>query len=426
MMAGPAFAARSRNRELRAGEPSRDGNAIMSIETLLPLAEPPALPAAPTPAPTLADPTATPSPPDSAPSSLQERRLRAARELDSRIHRLEQETVKLATELDASRRNAREHLAELQQRSTSLTTEVLRVGARLARQGRDQDEQRRLLDHRLSQRVRELEVALLPLGETLRNQADQLQELQSRHDTLSRLHEHLDRIVSRQGRGLDIVAAEFDQRVELLRVSLEGVQALFREQQESQMRMAVEQASLGVVAQALQARLDDARDDQSRQHAETRQRLRVLTSLLATLAIAGLGLIVWCQFHPLTVPTSTRQELATLSTSLGQQQDHGAQLAHALSQQATELRSLHQELAQVQRDNLRLQVESRRQRASLSRMTARLAAATAATPTAARLEAPEPTQASSPAPDKGTTAWPTHEGSPLPLPPSVPGLRAGI
>lgn len=394
----------------------------MSIETLLPLAEPPALPAASTPAPVRSDSSTALLPPEAAPSPLQERRLRAARELDSRIRRLEQETVKLATELDTSRRNAREHLGELQQRSTSLTTEVLRVGARLARQGRDQDGQRRLLDHRLSQGLRELEAALQPLGETLRHQADQLQELQSRHDTLSRLHEHLDRIVTRQGRGLDIVAAEFDQRVELLRVSLEGVQALFREQQESQMRMAVEQASLGVVAQALQARLDDARNDISRQHAETRQRLRVLTSLLATLAIAGLALITWCQFHPVTVPDSTRQELTALATGLGQQQDHGLHLAQALAQQATQLRSLHRELAQLQRDNLRLQGESRRQRANLARMTARLAAATAAT-TAARDQPPEQPL---PADPGNSTPLPTHDGAPLPLPASVPGLRAGL
>lgn len=398
----------------------------MSIETLLPLPELPALPAAPAAVPALTDTHAAPSSPDAAPQSLQERRLRAARELDSRIRRLEQDTVKMATELDASRRNAREHLAELQQRSTSLTTEVLRVGARLARQGRDQDEQRRLLEHRLSQRLRELEAALPPLGETLRHQADQLQELQSRHDTLFRLHEHLDRIVSRQGRGLDIVATEFDQRVELLRVSLEGVQALFREQQESQMRMAVEQASLGVVAQALQARLDDARTDLFRQQAETRQRLRVLTSLLATLAIAGLGLIAWCQVHPLTIPAGTRQQLASLSTGLGQQQNHGAQLAQALSEQSMQLRALHEELAQVQRANLRLQEETRRQRSSLSRMRVRLAAVTAAASTAARGDAPAQPGASGAAPDNGATPWTTHEGSPLSLPPAVPGLRTGI
>lgn len=386
----------------------------MSIETLLSPAE--MLP----PAPAATSPVV---PADSGPpvtASLQERRLRAARELDARIRRLEQETLQLAAALEAARRGAREHLGELQQRSTSLTTEVLRVGARLARQGRDQDEQRRLLDHRLCQRLRELEASLEPLGEALRAQAGQLQELQARHETLARLHEHLDRIVSRQGRGLDIVAAEFEQRVELLRVSLEGIQALFRDQQESQLRIAVEQESLAAVAQALQARLDDTRADIDQHRQDTRRQLQALTSLLATLALVSLSLLAWCQFHPVALPRAAQHQLATLDSRLSLQDGSNARLALALSRHTEELGNVNRELQRVQRDNQRLRQETRRQQTRLARMAAHLASvALPSTAATARSTAPgEERQADA------ETHWAPPGNTPLPLPAAVPGSRA--
>lgn len=404
----------------------------MSIETLLPLPEALALPAAPAATATSPVAAATTSAATRAAPGLQERRLRAARELDNRIRRLEQETVRLASCLDATRRNTREHLAELQQRSSSLTTEVLRAGARLARQGRDQDEQRRQLDQRLGERLRELEAALAPVGDTLQHLAGQMQELQSRHDTLSRLHEHLERIVSRQGRGLDIVAAEFEQRVELLRVSLEGVQALFREQQESQVRMAVEQQAIAVMAQALQSRLDDIRADVQRQHEDTRRRVRMLTSLLVAFALGGLGLLAWCQFHPVTLPASARQQLAALAAGLATQQAHGRQLDLAMSRQASQLQSLQHELEQLRQDQQRLQAENRRQRARLSRLSrlsTRMVAAPAspaATPPAGPAATTTHSPAATPGPDSGAAPLATHDGTALPLPAAVTGLRQDI
>lgn len=384
----------------------------MSIETLLPRAE--VLPPAHSPASPVAP--AEPSPPATA--SLQERRLRAARELDVRIRRLEQETLQLAAALEAARRGAREHLGELQQRSTSLTTEVLRVGARLARQGRDQDEQRRLLDHRLCQRLRELEASLEPLGEALRTQAEKLQELQARHETLARLHEHLDRIVSRQGRGLDIVAAEFEQRVELLRVSLEGIQALFRDQQESQMRIAVEQESLASVTQALQARLDDTRADIDQHRQESRRQLQALTSLLAALALVSLSLLAWFQLHPVALPGAAQHQLATLDTRMSLQDSNNARLALALSQHTEELGSVNRELQRVQRDNQRLREDTRRQRLRLASLSARLKAA--ALPSAPPLNAAGRSTDHKP---ETMAPWTPPGNTPLPLPTAIPGSR---
>lgn len=367
----------------------------MSIETLLPLAE--ALPSSP------ATPSLPPASGAPASASLQERRLRAARELDVRIHCLEQETVRLATSLEVARREAREHLGELQQRSTSLTTEVLRVGARLARQGREQEAQRRQLDQRLCQQLRELEAALVPLGESLQAQAQQLHDLQSRHETLSRLHQHLDRIVTRHGRGLDIVAAEFGQRFELLRISLEGMQALFRDQQASQMRIAVEQEGLSAVTQAMQARLDDTRAGLAQHRDETRRRLGVLASLLAALAMLSLGLIAWCQFHPVALPAAAQERMATIDARLGLQDSSDARLQLELTRHTGTLDALQQDLQQLRHDNQLLREQARRQQARLLHMARQMAAATA--PSAARADAPFP------------------DTAPLPLPTALPGSR---
>lgn len=392
----------------------------MTSETLLPLADPapralppayPGLRGDASAGATRSDNTARPSP------TLQERRLRAARELDLRIRHLEQETATLGNALELARRHSGEQLRELQQRSTSLTTEVLRLGARLARQGRQQEDGGRLL----AQRLQELETALAPLRDSLQQQALHLRELQERHDRLACLHEHLERIVSRQGRGLDIVAAEFEQRVELLRVSLEGVQALFREQQASQVRMAVEQEALSVVAQTLQARMDDLRDDLQRQREDTRRQVRTLGNLLAALAVLTLGLLGWCQLHPLALPPAAAQRLAALETGAARER---AQAAAAMSREETRLQQLRQDLQQLRRDRLRLDERAERQQVELRRLHKRLAALVAATPAAAA--APPAPRESAPAPqdtDMQPTGWRQGKG-PIELPPAFAGSRA--
>lgn len=349
----------------------------MSIETLSPRPEAPVTPLA------FAAPPANPPTPDcpdptipaagTSTATLQARRLRVARELEDRISRIEQDLQVQANTLAQTGANIRLTLRELQQRSASLTTELLRTGARVARLGRDHEEEHRKLETRLGDGLREIETALAPLRTAMNQQEQQLSELQQRQDTLSRLHHHLDRIVHRQGQQQDILAADFGQRLRLLDVTLETQQEFANDQQTALLALTLQYEQVSIDLQRLRTCLDDFSARLEDRLQQLRHRQQLMASLLAALALLSLALIAWCQTHPLTIPPQTRQQLAVLTSGLQQQHRHAQAQAGALSRHEAYLADLQTALTQERVQNRRLRQEARRHDRQISEVRSQLA-----------------------------------------------------
>lgn len=331
----------------------------MSIESLAPRTETLAslLPITSTaePEPATAMPDAADAP--AAPLSLQERRLRVARELDDRISGIEQDIRGIGESLARSRLATTGSLRELQQRSTSLTTDFLRLGARLAQQGSAQEKFTRQLEQRVGSRLQDIDRALGMLTEEIRAQTEGQHEIRKHHDTLARLHEHLDRIVNRQGRNLDILSAEFQQRVELLRIDIEGLHSQFHEQQESLIRLMLEHEQLSLLTHQLQAQLADLGSRLDTHIDHMRYRLRSQARALATLALLGIGLVTYFQLNPVRIPDDVSRQLTAI---VSRQDEQAVMLSTQDRLQGERLETLAQALETERRETKRMRQEVRR------------------------------------------------------------------
>lgn len=351
----------------------------MSIDTLSPRPEAPVVPLA------LADPL-PPDPPAPAAAAgaalrLQARRLRAVHDLVERIAGLEQELQAQARALEKSRLDTRDQLRELQQRSASLTTELLRGQARTARRDREQLEERRQLEARVATQLRELESALTPLRQALQGCTTDLDTLRDGQAKLERLQAHLDRLVLRQGRQLDLVTAEFRQQMDLLRVRQDTLQAELAAQQTALLALALdhEQATLHVERLHSAHESLAARTETRLQHLAQQQ--RVLASLLAALALLSLTLIAWCHTHPVAVAPAARQQLQLLAAATQRQDDTAQAQAQLLDGQAQLLAGQDLRLADQQamlkatRERTdRLRAATQRQQREITRLRQELAA----------------------------------------------------
>lgn len=388
----------------------------MSIESLAPRTETPApllpITSAAEPVPATARPDAADSP--AAPLSLQERRLRVARELDGRISGLQQDIHEVSEALAESRLATTGSLRELQQRSTSLTSDFLRLGARLAQQGSAQEKSIRQLEQRAGSRLHDIERALGMLTEEIRVQTEGQHELRKGHDTLARLHEHLDRIVNRQGRNLDILSAEFQQRVELLRISIEGLHSQFHAQQESLIRLMLEHEQLSLLTHQLQAQLADlgSRLDTHIDHMQ--YRLRSQARALATLALLGIGLVTYFQLNPVRVPDDVSRQLTAIVSRQGEQ---AAMLSAQDRLQRERLATLAQALEAEQRETKRMRQEVRRTNSRLARINREMSALRTAVAAANAKSTDSPPST----PAEGFKDSPAPAG--IAMPAAVSGLR---
>lgn len=390
----------------------------MSIESLAPRTEAPAPtfiftpPAEPAPVPaqpqtgTAVEATATPP-------SLQERRLRVARELDARINSLEQDIRQIGDALAQSRLGTTGSLRELQQCSTSLTTDLLRVGARLAQQGSAQEK----IAGQLERRLQEVDRAMAALTAELHVQTEGQRELQERHDSLARLHQHLDRIVNRQGRNVNILSAELQQRVELLRISIEGLQTVFYAHQESLMGLTLEHEQLALLTRLLQEQLGEFGDRLDVHIDHTSQRLRLQAILLATFAVLSLVLITYCQFNPIAVPPDVSGQLTTMASGFAQQKSQAATLAAQHRLQDERLAAITAALDVERRETRRLRQGARRTNNRLTELDRQLADLRAAR---APIN-PTPTPPQSPTPAGAWPSAPVTGG--ITLPPALSGSR---
>lgn len=348
----------------------------MSFDTLssrpdAPVA-PPSLPLAEPPAPDQPLPALAPS--AVAALRLQARRLRAAHDLAERIARLEQEMQSHAQAFEKSRLVTRDQLRELQQRSTSLTTELLRGQARTARLDREHLQERRRLEARIGTQLGELEAALSPLQDALQSCSTELAALQDRQATLERLQSHLDRLVLRQGRELELLTAEFRQQLELLRVRQETLQGELSDQQTAMLALGLEHEQATLHLERLRSAHDNlATRTEGRLHRLAQQQ-RVFASLLAALALLSLTLIAWCHTHPVAVAPAARQQLQQLAASALRQDDVAQAQAQLLAGHDLRLAEQQAALESTREHNDRLRLATLRQQRELTRLRSDLAA----------------------------------------------------
>lgn len=368
----------------------------MSIDTFSSRPDAPVAPLA-LAAPPLADPPAPDQPLPALPPSavaalrLQARRLRAVHELADRIASLEQELHAQAQALEKSRLDTRDHLRELQQRSTSLTTELLRGQARTARLDREHLEERRRLEARVAAQLGELDAALPPLQQALQACTSDFAALQDRQATLERLHTHLDRLVLRQGKQLDLLTAEFRQQMDLLRVRQETLQEELATQQTSLLSLALEHEQTTLHLERLRSTHDNLATRTETRLQRLGQQQRVFASLLAALALLSLTLIAWCHTHPVAVAPAARQQLQQLAASAQRQDDMAQAQAQVLAGHDLRLSEQQAALEAARDHNDHLRAATQRQQREIVRLRRELSAlqsSLAAAPVAGPVSAP--------------------------------------
>lgn len=367
----------------------------MSSETLLQLMEePPATilppdglekffsPAADAPSASSGSDVAAPDP--SPEPSLQARRILAARDINRKIESLEKDIAGLSAAIADSQAQLQGSMTDLQNRSSNLMADMMRVSSRLEKDRQLQHDQHRVLDLRLTGSVTELGRELDETAAMLQAQKAGLARLQDSHDMLQRLHVHLDKVVSRQGQSLGILATDTHQQLQLIRSHIESLNQLYREQQEALLALSSDHELLALKSGQLEARVTGIGTVLTRSIGETRQRFRTVAAIIAVLAVVSLGLIAYFQLFPSAVPESVRLQLSGLSTGLSQQssssdalrqelaalQEKTAGLDARLTAQAAEIAGLRSQSRQTGRNLQELRRELSALKAELAELDA--------------------------------------------------------
>jgi chromosome segregation ATPase len=336
--------------------------------------------------------------PQKSTAALQQRRLVAARDINAKIGGLEQQIAQLSSRFAQSQASVKSSVSLLQQRTLGMMADLLRVSTRLERNGRRQQEQAQQLEQQLNGSVAELGRRIEQTSERLQLQKTWLGELQDRHETLHRLHLHLEKLTGRQGQALGILTAETRQQLQITRTHIEGLNALHREQERALLALASDHDLLAIRAARLEAQLSGLSEVVSTNAGQTRQRFRAVAAVLGLVAVVSLGLIAYFQLNRTAMPVSVKLQLAGLSQHLSQQAESGAALGSALEQQTGELRELYTRLQQQQVEIGSLRTQSRQALRAVKTLELELASlqaapaveAASAEPTAAGAAAEEP------------------------------------
>lgn len=353
----------------------------MSSETLLQLMEDP--PVAYLPPANLAeadtDTAGTPGPDtDPPPASpalpLSQRRLLAARDINVKIEGLEKEIAELGALIAGNQSAVGEAMSDLQGRSASMMADMLRVSHRLEKDRQLQGERQRTLDLRLTGSINELGREIDASAAMLQAQKDSLARLQDSHDTLQRLHTHLDKVVDRQGRSLGILADNTQQQLHLTRSHIESLEALYREQQQALLTLSSDHELLTLKSGQLEARVTGIDTVLTESIGATRLRFRRVAAGIAVLAVISLGLITYFQLYPSAVPETVRQQLAGLSSGLSQQSSSSDALRAELGAVQASVASLDARLQRQADDIASLRGQARQTSRQLQEIHGELAA----------------------------------------------------
>ncbi len=340
--------------------------------------------------------------------SLQERRILAARDINSKIESLELHMERLTATIAQRQSALRDVMDDLQNRSALMLADMMRVSSRLEKDRLQQTERNRVMDMRLTGSVTELGRELDATAAMLAAQKTCLDRLQDSHDTLQRLHLHLEKAVSRQGQSLGLLAADTYQQLSLTRTQIEDLNALYREQQEALLALSSDHELLALKSGQVEARLAGLNSVLNESIGQTRRRFRTVTVVIAVLAAISLGLIAYFQLYPSAVPETVRQQLSGLASGLSQQSSSHDALRQELAAIQERLAALDGILGRQAAEIAGLRAQARQSSRNLRGLQAEVSTLKASLVTESPAEPPE-------APVDGVT-----------LPLAVPGTRAGF
>lgn len=253
------------------------------------------------------------------------------RPLDQRLQDLEQQLRSLVGALATARRSARDSLAELQQRCSSLTTEVLRLGARHAQQASD-------------------------------------------HEALARRVDSVEPRLQRQGQQLEILAGDLQQRTGHLHMAVETLQSHLREEQAARIGLTVAHDQLELdVKREQEARATRDAELAERLQQERRQQRR-LAALLAGFALLAGGLLAWQQLDLAANPAPVREALLALQADVDRHDALAEDDALRLDAHALHFEDLSNTLERTRALQLQLRRELRAERARIAALRSDVAA----------------------------------------------------
>jgi hypothetical protein len=342
------------------------------------------------------------------PVTLQQRRLLAARDLNARIGSMEREIVRLEKAFAHSQDLVKDSMAQLQQRALAVMADVMRVSTKMEQYHREQHEDTRLAEQRLCAAIADLGRQIDQSATQLQTQQECLRLLQERHDSLDRLHVHLEKVTSRMGQSLAILTNQMRQQYQVTRTHIEGLHALHREQMQAHLALTSDHDLLAIRSAQMEARLAGLHEVVNDSIGHTRRRFQAVAGVMGALAILTLGLIAWFQLNPTAVPETVKKELAGLALGLGQEAERGTAQEAALEAQSSELQELYEQLQGQQIEITRLRTQTRQ--IALSQRDMRLELSTL--------------QSGLEAEDEGdATDAPEEVRGDIPLPPAIPGSR---
>lgn len=313
-----------------------------------------------------------PAPPADVPPAPAPRTL-----LEQRLHDIEQQLRSVVSAVASARQGARDSLAELQQRCSSLTTEILRMGARQAQSAREQE----VTTHRLDM---------------------------------------LEPRLQRQGQQIDVLAEDLQQRTGHLHITLGTLQTKVRDEQAARIGLSVTQDKLELDLQRLQ-------DDQTEHERaldlrlqEGHRRQRRFAALFSSFALGIGGILAWQQFDLAAAPAPVREELMVLQADIDRHDALAEEDARHLSAQEEKVALLAQALekAQAELRQLRRELRTGRDQVAALRLQVDTLKHAQAAPGLLSAEAPEAASgtASMVAPDVATEAAPTATPTALATP----------
>lgn len=250
----------------------------------------------------------------------------APRTLEQRLHEIEQQLRSVVSAVASARQGARDSLAELQQRCSSLTTEILRMGARQAQSAREQE----ATTHRL--------------------------------DTLEPR-------LQRQGQQIDVLAEDLQQRTGHLHITLGTLQAKVREEQAARIGLSVAQDKLELDLQRLQDEQTERERALELRLQEDRRRQRRFATLFSSFALGIGGILAWQQIDLAAAPAPVREELMVLQADIDRHDALAEADARLLDVQGGQVTLLAQalEVARAEQRRLRREIRAGREQVTALR-----------------------------------------------------------
>ncbi len=335
--------------------------------------------------------------PASSAQALQEQRVLAVRDINHQMAALQGRIDSLTDHFGQAQNSVGAQLGGLQERAQSLLAEVMRLSLQLeqtrqehaatqaaleqglksrldsqagalAAQGQELDQlqarQEQLqqlqgqLDSRLNSALKALNQELDAVGGSLGQQQVQLEALEQSHYALEALHQRLAETSLEQEQALATQAEDQRRQFQVQRTHIDGLSALYREQQQAFTALRQDHGLLSGKTRDLETELASLGQLVSLNEQGNRKGLRLLAGSLAALALLSLGLIGYFQLYPSAVPESVKTQLAQLSLGQSAQQVQGEVITGEVGQLQVQVELLSQQLGAQQQEIRQLRSNS--------------------------------------------------------------------